>query len=228
MIVQYCKDNDLNGLKKVLKTNTYDIHERYNDDIGLTWCCHNNNYESAKMLLEHNFDVNYCDSDGTSPLMQACISTNNIKLLRLLLSYGANIDATNSWNWTALLYACVENNPKMIKELLPLNPNIDIVNNSKMSPLSLACNGEMNETVKLLLSYGCDTTIKDKEGKIFQDYKYKIPVKYRNEGFLNGGLLMYCIRCIKANISKFKENDLMNKLNKDTRKYLKHYINNFF
>lgn len=60
-----------------------------------------NDIEEVGRFLEEGVSADVTNCDGLTPLHQCCID-NNADMLRLLLDYGANVNAQDSEKWTPL------------------------------------------------------------------------------------------------------------------------------
>lgn len=76
-----------------------------------------------------------------------------------------------------LLIAAQNNNSKVIKDILEMHPNkVDVTDEYGWSLLMIACQANALETVKELLKYNADTSIRDKAGNSAQS----LVIKNRN------------------------------------------------
>jgi len=129
-------------------------------------------------LLEEGANVNFkSEHDEYSVLMFAALnrsetpqeSVKNANIVRLLLARGADINARDETGFTALRFACAENNIEIVKVLLeannpPADPNKqdDI---EKRTALHAASERGHVEIVRLLLTLNnIDVSIKDENG----------------------------------------------------------------
>lgn len=100
------------------------------------------NYESTeiiKMLLTSNKQINIDMQDyehHITPLMYL-ISLHNIKLIKLLLSYNADIHKQNIYGNTALHLAIIEDNIEIVNVLIPYYTEYNLINIDGMTVLHL-------------------------------------------------------------------------------------------
>lgn len=66
--------------------------------------------QTTLMLLKHGMPVNATNWGGNTPLHFAAYR-GQVELIRLLLDWGAKVDARNRWEWTPLAFA--------VRDLLP-------------------------------------------------------------------------------------------------------------
>lgn len=116
------------------------IKKEKNTDLGpLHIACLNGQIECVQLLIDHGADINElsenCDSAGVeeqTPLHMACYSNADPKciekIIRLLVSYGANINAQDSDGQTPLHY--VYFSPRLIAVLLEMGADPNIKDNS--------------------------------------------------------------------------------------------------
>ncbi|KAK5953356.1 hypothetical protein OHC33_005300 [Knufia fluminis] len=101
--------------------NRVDVADRtWNNAIHAA--CFEGDLEAVELLLDHNADVNLRDFSGLTPLYHACgLHFRNLEIPTLLLTRGAEINATGAHLGTALCAACNHDNPgrvHLVKVLL--------------------------------------------------------------------------------------------------------------
>jgi len=74
---------------------------------------------------------------STTQLIVSCIH-NDMTKARCLIAYGANVNATDASQNTALHYACANGNQKLVKLLLRNDAKDDVLNEEKQSPIQVA------------------------------------------------------------------------------------------
>lgn len=85
---------------------------------------------------------------------------------RLLLKYGADINATESWGQTPLLLAAQKGSATLLRLLIDHGALIDVVSKVQAeSPLHACCKCQNLECVQLLLDAGADVTIRNGAGQ---------------------------------------------------------------
>ena len=97
--------------------------------------------------------VNSKDLNGFSPLMFAC-EENNIKIINLLLSYGADTETTTEDQETSLLLSVMGRNEKIAEILLKHGASLSAKNNNHENALFIACYMDQTTMIKLLLEHG--------------------------------------------------------------------------
>lgn len=130
------------------------------------------NRELIRLLLERGADATIhepviCPSVGEVIYVSA--SDGDVDTMKLLLRYGANINARNAENKDTLLHVAASNNqPKVISFLLSNKKFKFLVNTTNTkgeTPLMHAARNVSPKAVRRLLSAGADPTIRDHKGK---------------------------------------------------------------
>ncbi len=81
--------------------------------------------QMLKLLIEFNVDVNIEHGTTTNTPLMIAAQANRIKLCRLLIQHGAEINKTNRWGKTALYFAGKNNHIAVCKLLLEHGATID-------------------------------------------------------------------------------------------------------
>ena len=142
--------------------------------------------------------INFVDRNNQTPLFLACEKSkdNTLSVVKLLLDNGAKeLNKINTFNQTALWWACKRGNFDIVKILLengatehinlPANTQDAPSNARKISPLGMAFNRNYSDIFKILLEYGAKITSIGYEFKHLssrsEDIK-RIILKYEQEG----------------------------------------------
>uniref|UniRef100_A0A3Q2KR07 Proteasome 26S subunit, non-ATPase 10 n=1 Tax=Equus caballus TaxID=9796 RepID=A0A3Q2KR07_HORSE len=115
---------------------------------ALHWACSAGHTEIVEFLLQLGVPVN--DKDDIAVM---------------LLEGGANPDAKDHYEATAMHRAAAKGNLKMIHILLYYKASTNIQDTEGNTPLHLACDEERVEEAKLLVSHGASIYIENKEEK---------------------------------------------------------------
>jgi uncharacterized protein len=128
-----------------------------------------NHAEAVGALIAAGADINIRDHRKDNPLLYAG-AEGLLDILRLLIAAGPDTRITNRYGGTALIPAAERGHVAVVEELLA-HTDVDVnhVNNLGWTALLEAVvlsNGESRHQriVQLLIDYGADITIADKEG----------------------------------------------------------------
>ena len=116
----------------------------------------------AVRALVQKSGVNAKDSRGTTPLMYAA-AVGSVDALKLLIEAGADVNAKNAFDATALMWAAGD----IGKVRLLLSKGADVKARSKLgrTPLLLAAfHDGASEIVRLMIDKGADVMARDKDG----------------------------------------------------------------
>ncbi|XP_065216439.1 E3 ubiquitin-protein ligase MIB2 [Planococcus citri] len=102
-------------------------------------------------------------SDERTCLHIAC-HEGQLRLVRFLLSIGANLETQDSEGDTALHYATYGNQPSIIETLLSYGMNVNIVNKNLCSALHIAVNKQFRQCARTLLRFQCNPNLQDSFG----------------------------------------------------------------
>lgn len=97
-----------------------------------------------------------CDFSIDSPLIIQASDSSESEIVEALLSAGANVDAVDSDNNTALHKACENGNNEIVKILLAHRADVDVENDDGETPLSLARDNGHKYIVGLLHKAGAE------------------------------------------------------------------------
>uniref|UniRef100_A0A6G1SMC3 Kinase D-interacting substrate n=1 Tax=Aceria tosichella TaxID=561515 RepID=A0A6G1SMC3_9ACAR len=110
--------------------------------------------ERAKELIRKNIGLYSLDEDLATCEMIA-VQRNNLECLELLLERSINnINATDLYGWTSLMYACYYGYSEITKRLLLAGAQADLSDNDHMSALVWASGRGHTECVTHLLQLG--------------------------------------------------------------------------
>uniref|UniRef100_A0A1X7V8P9 Uncharacterized protein n=1 Tax=Amphimedon queenslandica TaxID=400682 RepID=A0A1X7V8P9_AMPQE len=106
----------------------------------------------------------YFLNGGHSPLSIAAYS-NRTEVVRLLLSSGANVDAVNEDNRSALFWSAIFGHITAMEVLLDYKADFNLLTKkSKSTVLMIATNAGRLDIVKLLVSRGASWKVVNKDG----------------------------------------------------------------
>ncbi len=114
-------------------------------------------------------DANWKNKIGT-PLLHLATNNGNPAIIRILLNYGAEVDATDYMDNTALCIAAELGHLEAIRTLIQYNANVSHQNMRGDTPLMLAAANKKDEATTLLLESGADATIMNYSGYVAADF----------------------------------------------------------
>ncbi|KAH9055858.1 ankyrin repeat-containing domain protein [Lactarius deliciosus] len=129
--------------------------------------------EVARILLEHNAEVNARTGDGHTSLMMASISGSDA--VRFLLDHNADAHVRNNKGDTALHFAARFGQLEASRILLERNAEVNPQNDEGLTPSHRASSGLGGleggnpDIVQLLLNHGADAQLCDLSGETASD-----------------------------------------------------------
>lgn len=117
---------DIKTVMRLVSTDGVDIEHRCSTgDNAFILAAYHNHYEIVACLINHNADVNACDSIGRTAIFYA-IENNNLQMMEYLLSKNAKFVLQDKWGNTPLIRASVLSFFKACEVLLikGADPNI--------------------------------------------------------------------------------------------------------
>ena len=81
-----------------------------------------------------------------------------------MVEKGANLDLQDEDGDSALMYACMNNQPEVAKLMVEKGAKIDLQNKDGDSALIFACRNDQPEVAKLLLEKGANLDLQDEDG----------------------------------------------------------------
>ena len=159
---EYCRKD----VVVLLLANKADINAKRNDGFTpLHLAAMNAHPDVVEVLLANHAKINIktegdpaLDESGSTPLL--LISYNfvpddrKIKVMKLLLASGSDVNARNKSGWTSLHFAAWRGRKKVAELLLASNPNVNIKDENGDTPLAFAIRGNHKDVVDLLRQHG--------------------------------------------------------------------------
>lgn len=120
-----------------------------------------------EILLERKANLHHRDKWGATPICDAVEYGQDIRVLRLLIDYGANLDDTVEESGNGLLHLGVNSTPEILRVLLEYTKslNLDLLNNAGRTALLAAGIKPNIECLKLLINAGADVNLVDERGE---------------------------------------------------------------
>ena len=152
----------------------YPPDDRTNNIISpLHLAVENNDNQMCKLLVDHNADVNWCDSDGQSPIFSCTGSDISYEIFDLLLASGGKVDIYDVFERTPLHYSVNSGPVDRVKRFLQ-TPGVqinakDYQGFSALHHVMTICDIEtglddLQSIIKLLLDAGADPNLQDNRG----------------------------------------------------------------
>jgi ankyrin repeat protein len=174
---QLAKSGKLRQLKQYLNRRTKDerkriISTKYNGATSLIMSCRNGHFEVVEFLvescgagLEQSGLVNFEGEniEGAPPLWCAS-AAGHLKIVKYLVSKGANVNSTTKSNSTALRAACFDGHIEIVRYLVENSADIEIANRHGHTCLMIACYKGHLAISKYLISRGADLNRKSVKG----------------------------------------------------------------
>ena len=161
-----CRDNDMAAIKQLLAGKEEPMamgNDFYEFDIFYT-AIYFDKEDVLKYVLTKYKDINnrlYSDEYGLTLLTYAC-KLSNVKLARILLEHGIDVNGYQSPYDTYKVYPIMEaianNNVELVQLLLKYHADVDIKDSDGNTPLDLARKTGSKEIERLLLSLNYDQT----------------------------------------------------------------------
>ncbi|MBV9216719.1 MAG: ankyrin repeat domain-containing protein [Acidobacteria bacterium] len=122
--------------------------------------------DKVRDLLAHGENVNGKDEnyDNITPLFIA-VENGSVEMVKLLLGFGAKVNARNKDKQTPLMYLDRDATPELVEVLLRAGAKVNAVDKDGNSPLIRAAADCDPEIVKALLDAGADVKAVNGEGR---------------------------------------------------------------
>lgn len=173
-------------------------------------------------MLENGADVNSCNEDGATLLMQAA-GAGQLEIVKHLIKSGANVNAVDSRGWSALMkalfnYELNRGFPDVVSALIEAGADIEHQISYGTRPLMLAAGYGEAAVVEVLISAGADVNAENEGGRTAKtmaetkDYVEVINLLYLAELDSNtekkGACASMGATPSKSNVVKFMKNPL--------------------
>ncbi len=148
---------------KVLIENGAQVNAR--DKQGRTPLYYASNYstaDSVRLLLENEANINVFDINSKSSALHGIDDEEKIKVL---IEFGANVNAINDQGWTALHSILSTGTRNCAKILIDNGADLTAKDNEGQSPLFKAAKEGNVECVQLLIENKANVNEKDKDGQ---------------------------------------------------------------
>ena len=115
--------------------------------------------EIAELLLKHKANVTLKHPETGLPILHKAAARNNIKMLKLLMAHGADINQLTSKGSTALHIALAHGAKDAVDLFCRANCNINIQNIAGITPILAAIQSRQFECASKILNYSPDVNL---------------------------------------------------------------------
>ena len=182
------KSNRSQVVNLLVKTGAnLDSKTEMTGETPLHIACQNNNPEIAEILMLNGAELNSPTAWGVTPLQLVICNpkSNSLMILKLLIEYGANLEALSNGGLTALLLAVYLGQNEMAKVLLDKGANMNFVSLDGHTPLHCSATKSDLESTKMLIEYGAEANARNHQGNNALEFA----LQYRSLG--NVKLLLF-------------------------------------
>jgi ankyrin repeat protein len=148
-----CKTSDVGGLKVWLATGV-DLNASFNGSVLPAAVGFGANAAFVKLLLDSGANVEQQDQTGNTALLNSMCFKNNSDMVKLLVSYRADVNATNKEGESVLIRACTYKCSDTVRLLLDAGATVRVKTKDGRAPLSASYNSFSEDIAQLLLASG--------------------------------------------------------------------------
>ena len=128
-----------------------------NNFSALMIACENGNVDAIHVLLKVGSNTNIVGTYGRTSLILAVYSDSSKEVLQAIIDHGADVNATDKNNYTALMIACWKGHVNAIHVLLKAGSDTNIANESGTTCLLHAVNSNCSkEVLQAIMDHGAD------------------------------------------------------------------------
>ena len=129
------------------------------------------NIQKIETLLNED-TIEATTKAGLTPLHMA-IKKRDLKLVKLLIQKGADVDAQDKKGFSVLYYAVIQNQLKIAKILLDNDADPNLTNNIGNAPIHNIAYNNRFLMLELFMNYETDFTLKNAYGMLPSDFAQK-------------------------------------------------------
>jgi ankyrin repeat protein len=163
--------------KKITKSDLENFNDLNNNEMNklINFIAHNKIKELKNILEVNKNNINYInirDNDNET-LLHFAVFSNNYKITKLLLKYGAKHNLYDNDGQTPLFRIIFNKNIKILELLMKYDVNINIKDNKGNTPLHIAVLSKNYIIIKALLKYGANPNTKNLDKLLPIDFAIK-------------------------------------------------------
>ena len=134
------------------------------NETALMTACENGNLDAINVLLSAGADPDIVDTNGNTWLHCAAGGDCSKEVLQAIINHGADVNAKNKYNATALMKACLGSSVDAIDVLLSAGADPDIIDIDANTWLYYAADGNCSrEVLQAIINHGADVNAKCKD-----------------------------------------------------------------
>lgn len=167
-ILNYVRRGNLDGVKSELESGA-DVNttDTYGNNL-LREAVQKDNLDLVTILIEKGADVSNVRDNGISTLHRVAdkncgdphkLPADAVKIARMLITAGANIEATNKQGETPLFNAAGTGNIAVLDLLIASGANVNAQSSERLTPLGSAILNQQKEAVGRLLKAGAKVNV---------------------------------------------------------------------
>jgi ankyrin repeat protein len=171
-----------------------DVDVRDSDGgTALQWAAWYDHISIIQKLLDHGADIEAGDLSSGRRALHEAAENGCYDVVKLLLTMGAEPDATDRWGWTPLHRAAFQGGCLVVELLLSHGANIDAKTMHGQTALHLACGNGRVDAIRLLIERGINV-----ENFGLNDFKFMMMISDGRREQVVKALSTLLPGCIKA------------------------------
>lgn len=122
-------------------------------------------YSIVENMLKSGVNVDEETQNGQTPLLRAAVYSDDSKILKLLLEYGANVNVRDNIGRTPLMAAVIGNKIDNVRLLLEYGAKVNsFILETKETPIILGCMWADKKVIELLVAHNANINAQNKNG----------------------------------------------------------------